>query len=313
MPICQSPEYNEMTPEAWQKDSSHDRALIQFLCESLIEADDILGHVNPQYQEMLDDLYDYPGDDEFWVAEDQPYDQSHRHPCHLMALHPLGLVSPEKNSVEWKKLEKSITTLIDMGPANWFGHTYPQISLLASRMGYSEMAWTMLRHYFCFIGPNSLHRNVSLKNFGIASMFGPDGAMTIESGFAFAAGILEMLIQSWDGIISVFPSVPDFWGDVSFCNLLAEGAINVSAEKRSGKLFYVELESKNGGEIKVRNNFENNSFNITGGELIEDGAIIKILSKPNNKIRLEAKSATLQNITSLSDSNLFGLKNTPRF
>lgn len=317
LPVCQSPEYNEMTPEAWQKDSSHDRALIQFLCEALIEADDILGHVDPQYhqyQEMLGNLYDYPGNDEFWIAENQPYDQSHRHTCHLMALHPLGLISPEKNSAEWMKLDKSVRTMIRMGSAHWYGHTYPQISLLASRMGYPEMAWMMLRHYFCFIGANTLHRNVSLKNFGLTSAFGPGGAMTMEAGFAFAAGILEMLIQSWDGVISVFPAVPEFWPDVSFCNLLAEGGVNVSAEKRAGKLLYVELESRYGGEIKVHNSFENDRFSITGGEVIEDGKMIRILSRPNNKIRLEAKFATSPDTTSsVSDSNFFGLKKTPRF
>jgi alpha-L-fucosidase 2 len=316
LPICQSPEYNEMTPDAWQKDASHDRALIQFLCESLIEADDILGNIDPQYnqyKEMLNNLYDYPGNDEFWVAEDQPYDQSHRHCCHMMALHPLGLFTPEKNTAEWDKFAKSMKTLIRMGPANWFGHTYPQISLLASRMGYSEMAWMMLRHYFCFIGANTLHRNVSLKNYGITLESGQTGAMTVESGFAFAAGVLEMLIQSWDGMINIFPAIPEFWANVSFSDLLAEGGIKVSAEKRSGKLLYVELESPRDCEIKLRNGFDNNSFNITGGDVIENGKIIRILSKANNKIRLEAKPETLNMIALSTDSNLFGLKKIPGF
>ena len=317
LPICQSPEYNEMTPGAWQKDSSHDRALIQFLCESLIEADDILGQVDPlhcQYKEMLDNLYDYPGKDEFWVAENQPYDQSHRHTCHLMALHPLGLISPEKNREEWMKLDKSIQTMIRMGAGGWYGHTYPQISLLASRKGYPEMAWMMLRHYFCFIGANTLHRNVSLKNFGLTAEFGPSGAMTVEAGFAFAAGILEMLIQSWNGTISVFPAVPEFWTEVSFRNLLAEGGISVSAERRAGKLSYIELESPFGGEIKIHNSFADNSFNISGGELLEGGKLIRILSWPDSKIRLEANPAIITETTSLSpEANLFGLKKTPRF
>jgi len=47
---------------------------------------------------------------------------------------------------------------------------------------------------------------------------------TLEGNFAFAAGLQEMLIQSKDDIIEVFPAIPSSWKDISFENLRTEGA-----------------------------------------------------------------------------------------
>ena len=316
LPVCQSPEYNECTPRAWQRDSSHDRALIQFLCEALIEADDILGNKDTDrklYKDMLENLYDYPGDDEFWVADGQPYDHSHRHPCHLMAIHPLGLMTVEGDETEKTMIKNSFKTLIEMGSAHWAGHTFPQISLLASRTGMAEMAWNMAQQHFFYIEPNSLHRNGDPRRFGFSVY--TDTPMTLEAGFASAAAILEMLIQSWGGIIRVFPATPDFWDNCSFSKLLAEGAIEVSSEKKTGKVRWIEVTSKYGGIVKVKNVF-GTAVIVNGIEMNDD--ILSIDTEPQKTVRIvPRKKFTEDNDSIVSNSkqqgNWFGLKKVPRF
>jgi hypothetical protein len=64
--------------------------------------------------------------------------------------------------------------------------------------------------------------------------------------------IQEMLLQSYDGIIHVFPSMPGAWGDTAF-RLHAVGGFVVTAERRRGKVLHVQVESKCGRMCRVAN------------------------------------------------------------
>jgi hypothetical protein len=61
--------------------------------------------------------------------------------------------------------------------------------------------------------------------------------------------INEMLIQSFDGIIRVCPSVPSAW-NVRF-DLAAAGGFRVSAEQKDGKVVFVSLESRLGELCRI--------------------------------------------------------------
>ncbi len=65
-----------------------------------------------------------------------------------------------------------------------------------------------------------------------------------------ACAINEMLLQSYDGTIRVFPSVPSAW-NVRF-DLAAAGGFRVSAEQKSGEILFVSLESRLGGPCRIR-------------------------------------------------------------
>ena len=64
---------------------------------------------------------------------------------------------------------------------------------------------------------------------------------TLEGNFAAAAGLQEMLLQSYSGTIRVFPAVPASWRDASFKGLRAEGAFLVSAERKDGTVQSIEI------------------------------------------------------------------------
>ena len=51
----------------------------------------------------------------------------------------------------------------------------------------------------------------------------------------------ELLLQSWGGIIRVFPSVPRAWPTAMFDCLWAEGRIVVSARREHGSTQFVQL------------------------------------------------------------------------
>jgi hypothetical protein len=68
-----------------------------------------------------------------------------------------------------------------------------------------------------------------------------------ETPHGMTNSLLEMLIQSQEPIIQVFPAIPDAWEEASFENLRAEGAFLVSAARKSGQTAFVIIKSENGG------------------------------------------------------------------
>jgi alpha-L-fucosidase 2 len=79
--------------------------------------------------------------------------------------------------------------------------------------------------------------------------------VTLEAGFASAAAVMEMLLQSWGGKIRVFPSVPEFWPAAYFEKLRAEGAFLVTARRERGLTQFVEISSEAGEICRLRNPF----------------------------------------------------------
>ena len=69
-----------------------------------------------------------------------------------------------------------------------------------------------------------------------------------SSAFLFLA--TETLLQSWGGVIRLFPCVPEgFSGE--FRNLLAQGGFEVSAEMRKGKVIFCSVKSLRAGGFRL--------------------------------------------------------------
>ncbi len=96
--------------------------------------------------------------------------------------------------------------------------------------------------------PNGLIRAMAV------SVYGHCGAWTESLGVI--APLQEMMLQSWDGIIRVFPAWPANI-DASFENLRAEGAFLVSATWSGGCVKTLEIESLHGCHCRVLSPWEN--------------------------------------------------------
>ena len=72
-------------------------------------------------------------------------------------------------------------------------------------------------------------------------MYSEGHSPCIESPLAAANSLQELLLQSWGGVIRVFPSVPEAWPSASFDKLWAEGGIVVSAKRERGATQFVQL------------------------------------------------------------------------
>ena len=78
-------------------------------------------------------------------------------------------------------------------------------------------------------------------------------ASILEESSAYLFSVNEMLLQSHDGIIRIFPAVPECIGpDCAFRNFLAEGAFTVSARRVNGKTDKIVVTSQMRAECRLR-------------------------------------------------------------
>jgi alpha-L-fucosidase 2 len=61
----------------------------------------------------------------------------------------------------------------------------------------------------------------------------------------------SMLLQSQNGLLSIFPACPKAWSDVSFERLHAEGGFVVSASRSGGRTLRLGVRSTRGGTLRL--------------------------------------------------------------
>ena len=99
----------------------------------------------------------------------------------------------------------------------------------------------------------------------------------IESPLSFATCIHDMLIQSNNGKIHVFPGTPDEWGNAAFHQLRTQGAFLVSAKKEKSETQFVSVESLVGSPCVINPDIVNPILYIEGKKVSN-----KKLGKPDN-------------------------------
>lgn len=254
LPLSSSPEYNDNDITAWFKDwSNFDLGLAKFLFKASAEVCEAKGLKAEQkhWLEIASELPDYEVNETgFTIAPGQNLTSSHRHMSQYMAIYPLGLL--DYNKAEDKiRIDNSYKQLEAKGTKGWCGYSFSWMASLYARAFQGDNALKQLQIFannFC--SPNSFHLNGDQKG-GQYSGF-TYRPFTLEGNFAFAQGVNELLLQSRDGYVHVFPAVPSTWNNCSFKDLRSEGAFLISADKVKGMTEKVEVFSEQGGTLKVK-------------------------------------------------------------
>ena len=251
-----SPEVNNNSLESWFSDfTNFDLSLMHFAFQAAGEMADSLGiqAEAAHWRELDAQLPGYATDETgaLCFSPSMPYNQSHRHFSHAMAIHPLGLIDISHGEAEKCIVEATLAKLHEYGPDWWCGYSYSWLANMEARAGHGNEAREALRTFAqCFVLRNSFHANGDQTASG-KSLF-TYRPFTLEGNFAFAAGVQEMLLQSHTGVINVFPAIPADWKDVRFERLRARGAFLVSAEMKDGALVSLSVYSEKGGLLRIR-------------------------------------------------------------
>lgn len=171
--------------------------------------------------------------------------------------------------------------------------------VIAARMGMGDDALRLVRdgasvmQYFpsglmfnCRGYPDDLYKLDLAVN-----LIGGPGRPTVKWRDFFQCGmettslvnvaLTEMMLQSNEGAIRVFPAVPEAWKNAPLAfKLLARGGFLVAAERHAGAVTRVSIKSLNGGECRIRNPF------TTGTTVVRDaaGAAVTTTPGPNGAI-----------------------------
>jgi alpha-L-fucosidase 2 len=269
LPLSSSPEIHDNRLEAWfPSTTNYDLALIRWLFATAAELAGELGAEEDEsrWRKALAEMPDLaldPGDQRLLVAQGAPLTESHRHFSHLMAIHPLGAIRWEGEEQDRATIQAALAELERLGTSQWTGYSFAWQASIAARArngGVAEQALEIFSTAFCL--RNSFHCNGDQSGKGYSSMtYRP---FTLEGNFAAAAAVQEMLLQSYSGVLRLFPAVPATWKDVSFETLRAEGAFLVSAGLGDGVVQRVEIVSEKGRPCRMENPFPDAGFSVQG-------------------------------------------------
>jgi alpha-L-fucosidase 2 len=290
--LSSSPEINDNNPDSWMKPNSNfDQALLLWFYGAMGEMADALGKKveAAKWRGVLAKLEPLVVSPEGWwgkclmVDRELPLKGSHRHHSHLMALHPLGVMSVEGSDEDRKTIAQSMLQVDWLGTGMWTGYSFSWMSCMSARVGMPERALGMLENYLkAFVSRNGFHLNGDFKNQGLSYFkYRP---FTLEGNFAAMHAVHEMFLQGQGGVVRVFPAVSGRWKDCAFTDWLTQGAWKVSASRRGGKTASVEVVAGVSGVLRLRN-----PFGAGGGKwnvkVKHEGADVVVRLKKGEKVR----------------------------
>jgi alpha-L-fucosidase 2 len=272
LPIAISAEYGCRNPNGLKagRDPSYQLAGIHMLLDALLESSEILGlEPRPAWRRMKEKVPYFTvieGDDPYMkkekriaVWEGQDLEVCHRHHSHLGSIYPFDTLPEEQNNEMKEIVDNSIDQWILMGMGQWSEWCMPWAAILQTRLGFNE-APSVLLNMWKEIFVNEGMTTVYLPRFrGIIAhrrhdMCKPkesNEVMQLDGTMGCATALLEMLAHTHSGVTKVFAGIPDKWKNVSFMNIRLPGAFLISASKENGKFKEAEVESIEGGTIKI--------------------------------------------------------------
>lgn len=267
LPISSSPELHDDEIASWvTPNSNYDLSMMLYLFTHLVSMAKELSDSNLElWEETLSKLPKLAINDKniLMISPTEILQESQRHFAHLMCIHPLRLLDSDKEE-DKIVIDASISDLQTWGTSLWVGFSFPWMSELFAIQKDGEGAYHQLQlfwNYFC--SPNGFHLNGDYKDHGLSSFkYRP---FTLEANMCSADALQEMLLQTKNNKIEVFPAIPDTWlaGEISFEDLRGERGILISASLRHGYLDSITLKPLHTGEYQLVNSLNVANLQIT--------------------------------------------------
>ncbi|MBE5868423.1 MAG: hypothetical protein E7293_05605 [Lachnospiraceae bacterium] len=286
--------YPDISPE--QGPLAHDTTItvasVKYLLKFTLKAAEILGENPPilkKCKELVNNMAPYflSKDGTYGVhlkdSEEAPDNLWIRHPSMLMPVFPVGEYDMSSDERMQKIFLNTIDYLEDRCEIGIFQSSW--LAAAAARLGKGQTALRLLyeRGIDHMLRSNGLSAEETdhFINYCLVMRQPLYYPCMMEFTGEMLAAVNEMLLQSQNDLIRVFPALPDGdkeygrflrhgynileydmrtakyapWETVRFDTLLAKGAFEVSASLKAGKLEFILLHSRKGGTARVTSPF----------------------------------------------------------
>ncbi len=175
-------------------------------------------------------------------------ERHHRHVSHLYCLYP----SQQANRHDTPELVDAIRHSLEIRGDEATGWGIGWRINLWARLGEGEHAHDVLKR---LISPERSYAN----------LFDAHPPFQIDGNFGGAAGILEMLVQSRDGVVELLPALPRDWATGSVKGLRARGGMELDLDWTNHRIRHLNLRSATDQTCLVRWGDRTREVVLTGG------------------------------------------------
>ena len=180
-----------------------------------------------------------------WMYDwDDPNDH-HRHVSHLYGLYPSNQISPYRTP---ELFSAAKTSLLARGDESTGWSMGWKVNLWARLLDGDHALKLITNQLSPSIQPDGSQKGGTYPN-----LFDAHPPFQIDGNFGFTAGVVEMIVQSYDGFIFPLPALPEIWKSGSITGIRLRGGFEiVRLEWQNGKISTLTIKSNLGGNCRIR-------------------------------------------------------------
>lgn len=231
-----------------------DFAALKQLLKDLIQTEEILGirdEKDSVWRNMLADIPPYPVNEDGalceWMHPDFKDNYGHRHISHLYPLFP-GREITKRDTDLFEACKKAVLLRYRLGLKEQTGWSLAHLANLWAKLGEGDYAQDCLKLLIRFCsGANLFTYHNDCHNQGITLKFlwARHAPFQIDANFGFTAAVQQMLIDSTERDIEVFPALPGDWTDVYIGPCPTRCGVLITAERKKDKVSITLLAKTN--------------------------------------------------------------------